>query len=480
MSRTARRVASPRPVNGAARRTTVLSSSTVQSCIATMATTCWASTSSGLAGTCSSSIAPTRIRPAVTAEGTRSPRWVGKSTPRETAPTWWPARPTRCRPEATDGGAPTWITRSTAPMSMPSSRDDVATTAGRWPDLSSVSVRVRSARLIDPWWARARMPLASRVSMPTAVPDCAVTWAAHSVPGSGTPAPWRAAHTSFIRAVSRSAPRRELVKTSVERCAATRSTTRSSTCGQIDGRGTAGTASGPVPGTASGAASDGAAGGVRSVRSGTGTTTWISTCFATGGWTTVTVRPPSLAGRAPERKRATFSTGRTVADSPIRCAGRGVAGPHADHDLRHRETEARRRLPDPDQRRAQVALDVGGEGLQRRHVEHPTALGWVLGYGLGDQPVEGPQEGGEGLAGTRRSHHERVLARPDRGPCPGLGRRGLGERPGEPRPGGRRETREGVGHLAAHPDIVVAPADISAGLGPWQADPVRYSEFWDC
>src|SRR5665648_379824 len=224
MSRTARRVASPRPVNGAARRTTVLSSSTVQSCIATMATTCWASTSSGLAGTRSSSIAPTRIRPAVTAEGTRSPRWVGKITPRETAPTWWPARPTRCRPEATDGGAPTWTTRSTAPMSMPSSRDDVATTAGRWPDLSSVSVRVRSARLIDPWWARARMPLASRVSMPTAVPDCAVTWAAHSVPGSGTPAPWRAAHTSFIRAVSRSAPRRELVKTSVDLVAAHRST----------------------------------------------------------------------------------------------------------------------------------------------------------------------------------------------------------------------------------------------------------------
>jgi len=44
---------------------------------------------------------------------------------------------------------------------------------------------------------------------------------------------------------------------------------------------------------------------------------------------------------------------------------------------------------------------------------------------------------------------------------------------------GAEKAREGVGHLAAHPDIVVAPADISAGLGPWQADPVRYSEFWE-
>ena len=35
----------------------------------------------------------------------------------------------RCSPLATDGGASTWITRSTAPMSMPNSRLEVATTA---------------------------------------------------------------------------------------------------------------------------------------------------------------------------------------------------------------------------------------------------------------------------------------------------------------------------------------------------------------
>src|SRR5450756_2711363 len=405
MSRTARRVASPRPVNGAARRTTVLSSSTVQSCIATMATTCWASTSSGLAGTCSSSIAPTRIRPAVTAEGTRSPRWVGKSTPRETAPTWWPARPTRCRPEATDGGAPTWITRSTAPMSMPSSRDDVATTAGRWPDLSSVSVRVRSARLIDPWWARARMPLASRVSMPTAVPDCAVTWAAHSVPGSGTVSYTHryddldlhllghrrlddGDRPSAVVGRARSGQEAGDVLDGSDRCRQPDPLRRAGSALQqgvesLEAEGKVGAALGAGDGVDL-VEDDGS--DTRQARSG-----------RRGEHQVQGLRRGDQHVRRPGAEGSPF-------------ARRGVAGPHADHDLRHRETEARRRLPDPDQRRAQVALDVGGEGLQRRHVEHPTALGWVLGYGLGDQPVEGPQEGGEGLAGTRRSHHERAVS----------------------------------------------------------------------
>ena len=57
-------------------------SSTAQSSRAHMATTCWASTSSGLAGTCSDSIAPARIRSTTTAVCTRSPRNFGKSTPR--------------------------------------------------------------------------------------------------------------------------------------------------------------------------------------------------------------------------------------------------------------------------------------------------------------------------------------------------------------------------------------------------------------
>ena len=98
-------------------------------------------------------------------------------TPSLTAPTWWPARPTRCRPLATDGGEETWITRSTAPMSMPSSSELVATTQGRDPDFRSDSIWARRSLLTEPWCARATtgtwLP-----SLPAVAPDCAITWAA--------------------------------------------------------------------------------------------------------------------------------------------------------------------------------------------------------------------------------------------------------------------------------------------------------------
>ena len=73
---------------GAARRINASTSSTVISSIATAATICWASTSSGLRGYRSSSIWPVRMRSATTVHSTRSPRYFGKMTPWLTAPTW--------------------------------------------------------------------------------------------------------------------------------------------------------------------------------------------------------------------------------------------------------------------------------------------------------------------------------------------------------------------------------------------------------
>lgn len=87
MSSTAVNADSGRAANGAARRTRPSNSSTSQVSIAAMATTCWASTSSGLAGTRSASMAPERIRSVTTAACTRSPRYLGKTMPVETAPT---------------------------------------------------------------------------------------------------------------------------------------------------------------------------------------------------------------------------------------------------------------------------------------------------------------------------------------------------------------------------------------------------------
>ena len=151
-----------------------------QSSMAVIATICWASTSSGLRGMRSSSIAPSSIRRATTVACTRSPWYLGKITPRETSPTWWPARPVRCSPLATDGGDSTWTTRSTEPMSMPSSRLDVATTAGSRPAFSASSIWVRSCRDTEPWCARA-----TSACVPPAAPAPGTTpaWAMTSAGG---------------------------------------------------------------------------------------------------------------------------------------------------------------------------------------------------------------------------------------------------------------------------------------------------------
>ena len=109
----------------------------------------------------------------------------GRCGPCEMSPTLWPARPMRCSPAATDFGDSTWSTRSTAPMSMPSSSDEVATRHGSSPAFSSSSTTSRSSRASEPWWARA-------IVAPPA--------------------------SSFSRSASRSAPRRLLTKTIVERC----------------------------------------------------------------------------------------------------------------------------------------------------------------------------------------------------------------------------------------------------------------------
>ena len=69
-----------------------------------VATSCWASTSSGLRGTTVVSMAPSCMRRVTTAVSSRSPRYLGKRTPRDGSPTWWPARPTRWRPRATESG----------------------------------------------------------------------------------------------------------------------------------------------------------------------------------------------------------------------------------------------------------------------------------------------------------------------------------------------------------------------------------------
>ena len=124
------------------------------------------------------------MRSAVAAAASSSPRNFGMMTPLEVPPTAWPERPTRCSPEATDGGAPICTTRSIAPISMPSSSDEVATSARSRPALSASSISARRSLATEPWWAK--------VSVSPAL--------------------------SFSAALSRSAKRRLLTNSRVERC----------------------------------------------------------------------------------------------------------------------------------------------------------------------------------------------------------------------------------------------------------------------
>ena len=176
--------------------------------LATIATICCARTSSALRGTTVGSIRPSRISFAITAHSSRSALNFGKIRPLLVAPTPCPDRPIRWRPRATDFGDSTWITRSTAPMSIPSSSDDVATRQGSSPAFSSSSIVVRSSRDSDPWWARAIGSLGGRGG-------------SSARPGRASPTALAASLSSLSRSASRSAARRLLTKTIVDRCSRT-------------------------------------------------------------------------------------------------------------------------------------------------------------------------------------------------------------------------------------------------------------------
>ncbi len=393
-----------------------------------MATICWASTSSGSRGTRVSSIAPVRIRETTAAHSSRSPRYLGKMRPRLGASTWCPARPMRCMPRATLRGLSTWITRSTAPMSMPSSRLLVATSAGSSPALSCSSIRTRCSRARLPWWARATSSSAS----------------------------------SFSRRARRSARRRLLTKISVERCAFTSSSSSGYIAGQIERVRASPSTSSATSGSSGGAP-------VPSSRmSSTGTITRRSSSLAAPASTIVTGRGrPSSSW--PPRKRAISDSGRWVADRPMRCSvppssatsrssrsrlrarwvprlvpatawiSSTITERTPARTSRPREVSSRKRLSgvvmstsggvrsialavalgrvagadghrhlgrhdsrplggrgDAGQRPAQVALDVVVQRLQGGEVEHPAGRPAL--QAARHQPVQGPEEGGERLA----------------------------------------------------------------------------------
>src|SRR5437016_4312991 len=166
----------------------------------------------------------------------------------------WPERPTRWSAAATVRGDWTCTTRSIAPTSMPSSSDDVATSARSLPSLRRFSASRRARRDSEPWCAATR------------------------------PSPTR----SFRSRASRSAGRRLWANTSVVRWAATSSAICWSAASQIVS--------------------------LCAVRkSSTGVTTRTSSCRAKPASTTAGSRAV-----VPLRNASASSTGLTVAEHPIR------------------------------------------------------------------------------------------------------------------------------------------------------------------
>ena len=175
-------------------------------------------------------------------------------------------------------------------MSMPSSSDEVATIAGSRPAFSASSISMRCSRATEPWWARA----------------------------SSSPA------SSLSAAARRSASRRLLTKMSVERWARISSSSRGWIAGQIEPAGAAArrplATAGPSALGADGLAQRG---------------TCPRPAPRPAGRTPCRPRRPrSRPARGtprraspspPPRKRATSSSGRWVAESPIRCSGCAAA-----------------------------------------------------------------------------------------------------------------------------------------------------------
>ena len=185
-------------------------------------------------------------------------------------------------------------------MSMPSSSDEVATTAGSRPALRSSSTRARCSRDTEPWWARATT---------TSPAGCPESRLAHQLGRRATGGRWRRLAGALGG---------QLVEPGGEplgQAAGVGEHDRRAVClDQVehplldvrpDRRRRWAPAAGPLRSSV---------GSPRADMSSTGTTTCRSNVFVDGGWTTVTGRPPA-------RKVATSSTGRTVAERPMRWAG---------------------------------------------------------------------------------------------------------------------------------------------------------------
>ena len=289
---------------------------------------------------------------------------------------------------------------------------------------------------------RARRPPSCR-SAPVPRPGGAAC-AAGTLAGAARPtdvaASARSVASSLSRAVSRSARRRELAKTIVERCCSIRSRTRLSTWGHsdparwtavvpllaelghvldghddlevplllrrgrdhLDRSGTAEEARDLVDGADRGGQTDALGGLVEELVEPLERDREVGTPLGAGDGVDLVDdhrldADERLAGAGGEHQEQRLGGGDQ--DVGRRATGCGDAPVAWCRPSARRRGPRAPRLPEPlggladaDERGAQVALDVHGERLERRDVEHPAAL-LLLRHGLRGQLVDRPQEG---------------------------------------------------------------------------------------
>ncbi|MNF70023.1 hypothetical protein D3C84_519220 [compost metagenome] len=102
---------------------------------------------------------------------------------------------------------------------------------------------------------------------------------------------------------------------------------------------------------------------------------------------------------------------------------RCIAGAHGGADLQFGQAHHAQLLGNAGQRVLQVDLDVVGQRLERRDVDHQGFVWQALGVfqATVNQVVDHGEEGGEGLAGTGGGGDQSRAALADQRPRPGLG-----------------------------------------------------------
>ena len=143
--------------------------------------------------------------------------------------------------------------------------------------------------------------------------------------------------------------------------------------------------------------------------------------------------PSGLGGEQDEQgfRRGDQDVRRSAAHL-IPLAGRGIAGAHRCGQRLVENAGGLQLLRDSRQRRLQVIVNIGGQGLQRGNVKYLDAGAEGAANRAPHQLIDAGQKGGQCLAGARGRGDQHVLAGLDRRPGLLLGRRRCAETRLEP------------------------------------------------